>query len=146
MHTLVSNRLPVHQLTCMQIYLDVGVAPTAFKPAGERTLGDKTVLPTDVEPVGRIVIGMLLLSTAVYCMSGLPLQMLLCLALLVLCMRSLCMLSDQDKHNATSIPYASKYSASPLTYCCYIHIQEFLLQWIASSLTAVRAVQVSMAS
>jgi hypothetical protein len=40
-----------------QIYLDFGVASSAFKPAGERTLGDKTVLPTDAEPAGRVVIG-----------------------------------------------------------------------------------------
>eukprot|EP00879_Flechtneria_rotunda_P020250 GHRR01021297.1.p1 GENE.GHRR01021297.1~~GHRR01021297.1.p1 ORF type:complete len:343 (+),score=85.95 GHRR01021297.1:223-1251(+) len=41
-----------------RIYLDIGVASSAFKPAGERTLGDKTVLPGDAEPIGRIVIGL----------------------------------------------------------------------------------------
>lgn len=44
-------------LLLLQIYLDVGVASSAFKPAGERTLGDKSVLPTDAQPVGRIVLG-----------------------------------------------------------------------------------------
>jgi hypothetical protein len=42
----------------------VGVASSAFKPAGERTLGDKTVLPKDAEPAGRIVLGEQLSSAA----------------------------------------------------------------------------------
>jgi hypothetical protein len=41
----------------MQIYFDIGVASSAFKPANDRMLGDKNVLPTDAEPAGRIVIG-----------------------------------------------------------------------------------------
>lgn len=41
----------------LQVFLDVGIASSAFKAAGERTLGDKTVLPRDAEPAGRIVIG-----------------------------------------------------------------------------------------
>eukprot|EP00882_Tetradesmus_deserticola_P021370 GHRQ01023139.1.p1 GENE.GHRQ01023139.1~~GHRQ01023139.1.p1 ORF type:complete len:383 (+),score=69.69 GHRQ01023139.1:148-1296(+) len=41
----------------MQIYFDIGVASSAFKPANDRMLGDKNVLPTNSEPAGRIVIG-----------------------------------------------------------------------------------------
>lgn len=44
-------------LCAPQVYFDIGVASSAFKPAGERTLGDKTVLPKDAEPAGRIVLG-----------------------------------------------------------------------------------------
>lgn len=43
--------------TASQVYFDIGVASSAFKPTGERTLGDKTVLPKDAEPAGRIVLG-----------------------------------------------------------------------------------------
>jgi hypothetical protein len=39
------------------VYFDVGVASSAFKPAAERTLGDRTILPGDAQPVGRIVLG-----------------------------------------------------------------------------------------
>lgn len=49
--TSVTCKLP------MQIYLDIGVASSAFKPANDRMLGDKNVLPTDAEPAGRIIIG-----------------------------------------------------------------------------------------
>ncbi|KAF6264781.1 cyclophilin-like domain-containing protein [Scenedesmus sp. NREL 46B-D3] len=41
-----------------RIYLDIGVASSAFKPANDRMLGDKNVLPTDAEPAGRIIIGL----------------------------------------------------------------------------------------
>lgn len=58
-------------ISCLlQIYLDVGVASSAFKPAGQRTLGDKTVLPNDAEPVGRIVIGVLLALAGAFCSDG----------------------------------------------------------------------------
>lgn len=40
-----------------QVYLDVALAETALRPADERFLGDKTVIPQDVVPMGRIVIG-----------------------------------------------------------------------------------------
>lgn len=41
-----------------QVYLDIGIAPTALKPAAERTLGDKSSIPLeDAQPTGRIVLG-----------------------------------------------------------------------------------------
>eukprot|EP00798_Chlamydomonas_sp_ICE-L_P019393 gene19393-26042_t len=40
-----------------KVYLDVAMAPTAFKL--DRTIGDKNVMPVDTaEPVGRLVIGL----------------------------------------------------------------------------------------
>lgn len=40
------------------MYLDIGIAPTALKPAIERTLGDKSSIPLgDAQPTGRIVLG-----------------------------------------------------------------------------------------
>ena len=42
----------------LQVYLDIGIAPTALKPSGERTLGSKSVIPIeDAAPAGRIVLG-----------------------------------------------------------------------------------------
>jgi hypothetical protein len=42
-----------------QVYLDIGIAPTALKPSAERTLGSKTSIPLeDAAPAGRIVIGL----------------------------------------------------------------------------------------
>eukprot|EP00775_Hariotina_reticulata_P012915 gene12915-13042_t len=41
-----------------RVYFDVGVASSAFKPAAERTLGDRTILPEDAQPTGRIVVGL----------------------------------------------------------------------------------------
>lgn len=41
------------------VYLDIGIAPRSFKTAGERTLGDRTVVPLDdAVPVGRIILGL----------------------------------------------------------------------------------------
>jgi hypothetical protein len=39
------------------VYLDIGVADTAFKAPGERTLGDRTVIPEPKAALGRIEIG-----------------------------------------------------------------------------------------
>jgi len=42
-----------------KVYLDIGIAPTALRPAEERTLGDKSIIPVeDAAPVGRIVLGL----------------------------------------------------------------------------------------
>eukprot|EP00877_Chromochloris_zofingiensis_P002669 jgi/Chrzof1/12402/Cz06g33060.t1_CYP28 len=52
---------PVKQLDTTvthKVYLDVGICSSAFKPANERTLGDRSVLPDDAVPAGRIVIGL----------------------------------------------------------------------------------------
>lgn len=35
----------------------MGLADTFFKPAGERTLGDKSIIAAPNEELGRIVIG-----------------------------------------------------------------------------------------
>jgi hypothetical protein len=51
----INGHIPTY--VCVQIYFDIGVASSAFKPANDRMLGDKNVLPTDAEPAGRIVIG-----------------------------------------------------------------------------------------
>ena len=43
----------------LQVYLDIGIAPTALKPSAERTLGSKSSIPIEAAaPAGRIVIGM----------------------------------------------------------------------------------------
>lgn len=60
--TMELLQTPTPDLTVTdRIFFDVGIASSALKPAGERTLGDKTVLPKDAQPVGRIVIGVHLL-------------------------------------------------------------------------------------
>lgn len=41
----------------VQVYLELGLAETAFKAAGERTLGDRTIVPTPTSQLGRIEIG-----------------------------------------------------------------------------------------
>ena len=40
-----------------QVFFDVGVASKALKSQEERTLGSKSAIPDDAEPIGRIVIG-----------------------------------------------------------------------------------------
>lgn len=40
------------------VYLDIAIATRAFKPAEQRTLGDKSVLPDSAAPAGRIVLGL----------------------------------------------------------------------------------------
>ena len=62
---LYMSRTNSHVHACLalpasaQVYLDIGICATAFKPAGERTLGDRTVLPEESVPAGRIVLGKL---------------------------------------------------------------------------------------
>lgn len=46
------------------MFFDIGIAAAAFKPPGERTLGDRTVLPAESEPAGRIVIGVYIPTTS----------------------------------------------------------------------------------
>lgn len=41
-----------------KVYIDIGVAETMLKPAASRKIGDKSVLPEQVEPYGRVVIGL----------------------------------------------------------------------------------------
>lgn len=54
---LASNRrLHALCLGCAQVYFDVGIAETALKKPGERTIGDKSVIPVSA-PVGRITLG-----------------------------------------------------------------------------------------
>ncbi len=57
-------RAPV-QRCALQVYLDIAVAPRSYKTAGERTLGDKSIIPLDdAAPLGRIVLGAALAGVA----------------------------------------------------------------------------------
>ncbi|GAX76827.1 hypothetical protein CEUSTIGMA_g4273.t1 [Chlamydomonas eustigma] len=52
-----SLQLPDTTIT-NKVYLDIGIAPTALKPSGQRLLGSKSAIPIeDALPAGRIVIG-----------------------------------------------------------------------------------------
>lgn len=64
-----------------QIYLDIGIASTALKPQEERTLGSKTSIPEDAQPIGRIVLGGMYLDQA----TGLMMSVTTCTEHLVRC-------------------------------------------------------------
>lgn len=46
------------------VYLDIGVCPEGYRT--DRTLGDKSALCTSADPLGRLVIGIMLLKCMFY--------------------------------------------------------------------------------
>lgn len=40
------------------VFFDVGLSDRALKPAAERTIGDRSIIPNDAKPIGRIVLGL----------------------------------------------------------------------------------------
>ena len=54
----LASSIILPSLLSPQVYLDIGIAPTALKPSAERTLGSKSSIPLEAAaPAGRIVIG-----------------------------------------------------------------------------------------